>query len=152
MGGDVTSQVQVFMILDFLGLENLPGAEVVRQSFLPHLRFFCCVLPGLSQLLHVAVQELGTFYRVDKKKSKINDRCLVPICVFHQLLALGNEIHHHLPLVLQAVDDFVVLLNVLLCHLTAGADDLLDRSSKTKFIFIYVSKYIFCKTCCEDHQ
>ena len=68
MGGDVTSQVQVFMILDFLGLENLPGAEVVRQSFLPHLRFLCSVLPGLSQLLHVAVQELGTFHRVDKKK------------------------------------------------------------------------------------
>ena len=128
------------MILDFLGLENLPGAEVVRQSFLPHLRFLCSVLPGLSQLLHVAVQELGTFYIVDKKKIQ-NQRCLVPICVFHQLLALGNEIHHHLPLVLQAVDDLVMFLNMFLRHLTAAADNLLDGSLKLrKHIFLIISR------------
>jgi hypothetical protein len=79
------SQVHVLVTLRLLILKDLPGLEVVRQRLLPDLGLLVGVLPGLPQLLHMALQELGT------------------VGVLHQLLTLGDEVQDHLPLVLQAV-------------------------------------------------
>ena len=66
------------------------------------------VIPGLTKLLDVTLKELGA------------------VGVLHELLALGDEVHHHLPLVLQLVQHLVLLLNVLLSLLTVGGRQFLD--------------------------
>ena len=67
------------------------------------------VVPGLAKLLDVTLEELGA------------------VGVFHELLALGDEVHHHLPLVLQLVEHLVLLLNVLLSLLAVGRRQFLYR-------------------------
>ena len=107
-----TSEIQLFVILHFLLLKGCPGIEVVRESFLPHLSLLIRVVPGLPQLLDVAIEELGT------------------VGVLHQFLTLSDEVHHHLPLVLQAVENLVLLLNMLLGHLAVTALNLFNRSKQ----------------------
>ena len=67
------------------------------------------VIPGLAKLLYMTLKELGA------------------VGVFHELLALGDEVHHHLPLVLQLVEHLVLLLNVLLSLLAVGRRQFLYR-------------------------
>ena len=96
------SGVQLLVALLLLALEGLPRVHVVHQRLLPGLRLLLCVIPGLAKLLDVTLEELGA------------------VGILHELLALGDEVHHHLPLVLQLVEHLVLLLNVLLSLLAVS--------------------------------
>ena len=98
------------MILNLLFLKGGPGIEIVCEGLLSDLGLLVRVLPSLSELLDVSIKKFGT------------------VGISHQLFSLGNEVHDHLPLILEAVEDLVLLLNVLLSHLTVATLDLLDRS------------------------
>ena len=78
------------------------------QSLLPGVGLLGGLLPGLLELLGVALEELGA------------------VGVLHQLLPLGEEVEHHLALVPQLVQHLVLLLDVLLRLLAAPTNQLLD--------------------------
>ena len=66
------------------------------QCLLPLLCLLVGVLPGLLELVDMALQELWAVW------------------VLHQLLSLGHEVCDHPSLVVQGVEHLVLLLNVLL--------------------------------------
>merc|ERR1712012_607487 len=104
------SQVELLVSLNLFVFKGLPRSQIVSEGLLSRLSFLICVIPSLSKLLDVPVQELWT------------------IGILHKLLSLGNEVHDHLPLVLQGVEHLVLLLDVLLRLLAVPTNQLLDGS------------------------